>query len=126
MHTLVLVSIAALCASFASAFTISLERYAKQCFYEDLKQGDRFGVDYEVVAGDGLRIDFVIRNPQMRDIHAANDQSSGSYNIIAEQNGKYQYCFSNIVGSQAPKKVTFYIRGVGAFDLLPKEKDVGE
>jgi hypothetical protein len=47
----------ALCSNFA----VKLPRYTNECFYEDLKHGDRLEISFEVMSSTGVyETDFIV------------------------------------------------------------------
>ncbi|OZJ04215.1 hypothetical protein BZG36_02953 [Bifiguratus adelaidae] len=84
----------------------------KECFFEDLERGDKLTVTYQVGDGGNLDIDFWMMNPVDHVIATATRESTGTYNIEAELDGRYTYCFSNMMSSVSEKWVSFNVHGL--------------
>ncbi|CDZ96828.1 copii-coated vesicle protein [Phaffia rhodozyma] len=98
--------------SLARAHSIEIAAGAKECFFEDLHTEDKMTVTYQVGEGGHLDIDFWLKNPSSTIIYSQHRQPTGTYSFTADQNGRYQYCFSNEMSSMSPKIVSFNVHGV--------------
>jgi len=90
-----------------SGFVIQLEANDESCFYEDLMNNDKMGVTFEVGTGGNLDIDFRITGPGGRNVYEGLREKSNTYTFLAEESGRYTYCFSNKMSIRAKKTVTF-------------------
>lgn len=86
---------------------ITIDPYQEDCFHENLKKNTKIKFTFEVLDGGSLDIELTIRDPTNSVIHTESGQSSGRYNIEANLDGPYTYCFANKLSSQAMKIVMF-------------------
>lgn len=106
----------------ASAHNVLLPPYGKQCFFENLKQGDKLAVSFQVgdrnpQGTEQLNCDFWIMNPQGQIVKREDKASHLDISTVAQSSGKFQYCFSNEGQSIATKDVSFNIHGVIYIDV---------
>ncbi|KAF6015632.1 hypothetical protein HII12_000792 [Brettanomyces bruxellensis] len=99
----------------------------KECFYENLKAQDELVVTFQVgdrdaEATEQLTADFWV-TPSGRIMRSLNDQSHGTIQIKAEENGKHTYCFSNEDSSMKTKDVSFNVHGVVYVDVNDNSDD---
>lgn len=100
----------------------------KECFYEDLKTGDELVVtfqvgDRDVDATQQLTADFWMQAPSGRILKRLDDESHGTIQVKAEENGKHTYCFSNEDSSMKTKDVSFNVHGVVYVDVKDNSDD---
>jgi len=112
--TLLLASPAAL---LVQAHNIQLMAHTKECFHESLHKDDRMTVTFQVgdreFGGAGnLDIDFWIQNPSGSVRISEPSTSMGDHTFVADEDGKYTYCFSNEHSSITSKEVSFNVHGV--------------
>jgi len=98
--------------SIVRAHTIQVQASKKECFFEDLHVNDKMTVTYQVGGGGHLDIDFWLADPSNLALGKHLKQSTGSVSITAEKDGRYEYCFSNLMSSVADKIVSFNVHGV--------------
>ncbi|KXS09903.1 hypothetical protein M427DRAFT_63266 [Gonapodya prolifera JEL478] len=109
MQTPLLLLLLLLLSSPTSAFvyTTNLPGHDKLCLYEDLKQEQHLDLTFMVDSSDGeFEIDFWVMAPGNRITFNNLRQATGSHQVVAEQDGRYAYCFSNYNYPSA-KKLTF-------------------
>ncbi|KIM67894.1 hypothetical protein SCLCIDRAFT_13962 [Scleroderma citrinum Foug A] len=117
-----------LCLSFltvlstlVSAHKITIEASKKECFFEDLHQHDQMTITYQVGEGGHLDIDFWITGPEEESLGKHIRQSTGSATVVAEKDGRHEYCFSNQMSTMADKQVNFNVHGI---IYIPEEADI--
>jgi len=114
--------------SFISAHLIEVTAGKKECFFEDLHINDKMTVTYQVAEGGYLDIDFWLTDPNGRALGKQIRQTTGSYAITAEQDGRHEYCFSNQMSAVADKIVSFNVHGVvyvaGDDVVAPIEREI--
>lgn len=110
------------------AHTVLLPQHGKQCFFESLKKHDELAISFQVGSRDPnnaeqLTVDFFIIGPDDKPKlqHAALDH--GDMSIKADQNGKYQYCFSNEKLNRVDLDVSFNVHGVIYIDVNDPRSD---
>ncbi|CAG8441485.1 13516_t:CDS:2 [Ambispora gerdemannii] len=97
---------------FSTAHTITLQPHAKECFFEDLHIDDKMTVTFQVGDGGNMDIDFWILDPADRSVEQHSRQSTGTYGLTAQLDGRYTYCFSNQFSTITGKIVSFNVHGI--------------
>ncbi|KIM29619.1 hypothetical protein M408DRAFT_328836 [Serendipita vermifera MAFF 305830] len=69
-------------------------------------------VTYQVGGGGHLDIDFWLSDPMNMALAKHYKQSTGTASITAKKDGRYEYCFSNVMSTIADKVVSFNVHGV--------------
>lgn len=85
-------------------------------------------VTYQVAEGGYLDIDFWLTDPEEKTLGKQIRQTTGSYSITAERDGRHEYCFSNQMSAVADKVVSFNVHGVvyvaGDGVVAPIEREI--
>lgn len=114
----------------AAAHTIDLMPSSEQCFFEDMHVGDEMTLTYQVTGGGHLDIDTRIRDPSGRLLFEQLHKDTGTYDFIAEMDGRYKYCFSNEFSALTDKSLSFNVHGVlyltDEEGLIPAERELRE
>ncbi|CAG8585751.1 7584_t:CDS:2 [Paraglomus occultum] len=115
----------------AVAYTIVVKAGTKECFYEDLHKDDRMTLTYQVGEGGHLDIDFTMTDPNDKQIIKEDRQSTGTYSVGTQFDGRYTYCFSNEMSSVTDKTVSFNVHGLvyipeDSSHTDPVEKEIRE
>ena len=92
-----------------SAYFVSIDAHAEECFYEKGSPGTTLGLMFEVAEGGFLDIDVTISSPKGIKLHKVERESSGKFNFAAREIGMYSFCFSNKMSTMTPKIVMFTI-----------------
>lgn len=106
----IIISLSAVCLS--TAYTITLPPSTKECFFEELHQGDKLTITYQVGDGGHLDVDFTIFDPNDHLLDSSERQSTGTFSFNAELAGRYTYCFSNEMSTVSEKVVSFNAHGI--------------
>eukprot|EP00070_Physeter_catodon_P000227 XP_007100253.1 transmembrane emp24 domain-containing protein 3 [Physeter catodon] len=88
-------------------FTFELPDNAKQCFHEDVEQGVKFSLDYQVITGGHYDVDCYVEDPLGNTIYRETKKQYDSFTHQAEVKGVYQFCFSNEFSTFSHKTVYF-------------------
>ncbi|CAL1271750.1 unnamed protein product [Larinioides sclopetarius] len=83
--------------SFVSSveLTFELPDNAKQCFHEDIQQGVKSTIEFQVVTGGHYDVDAVLEAPTGQVLYKGIKKQSDSFTWTAERTGVYKLCFSN-------------------------------
>ncbi|XP_067846812.1 transmembrane emp24 domain-containing protein 5 isoform X2 [Heptranchias perlo] len=92
--------------SFDSDFTFTLPAGQKECFYQTMKKDATLEIEYQVIDGAGLDVDFYVASPNGNILYFDQRKSDGVHNIETE-NGDYMFCFDNTFSSLSEKIVFF-------------------
>ncbi|XP_063554826.1 transmembrane emp24 domain-containing protein 3 isoform X1 [Gorilla gorilla gorilla] len=87
--------------------TFELPDNAKQCFHEEVEQGVKFSLDYQVITGGHYDVDCYVEDPQGNTIYRETKKQYDSFTYRAEVKGVYQFCFSNEFSTFSHKTVYF-------------------
>lgn len=79
----------------AVELTFELPDNAKQCFHEDIEQGVKSSIEFQVVTGGHYDVDATLHSPSGQILYKGIKKQSDSYTWVAEQTGVYRLCFSN-------------------------------
>ncbi|KAL4075779.1 emp24/gp25L/p24 family/GOLD-domain-containing protein [Scleroderma yunnanense] len=118
---LLCISLLAVLSTLVSSHKITIEASKKECFFEDLHQHDQMTVTYQVGEGGHLDIDFWLTGPEGETLGKHLRQSTGQVSIVAEKDGRHEYCFSNQMSTMADKQVSFNVHGI---IYIPEEADI--
>uniref|UniRef100_A0A0N4ZMT3 GOLD domain-containing protein n=1 Tax=Parastrongyloides trichosuri TaxID=131310 RepID=A0A0N4ZMT3_PARTI len=88
-------------------YIVTVHPYEKECFIENLKNGENFEILYNVYDGGFKDIDFTIVDPNKKTLLVEYHKSEASHIIKAQMDGVYEYCFKNEMSSQNNKKIIF-------------------
>lgn len=98
------------------AHTIDLQPHSERCFFEDMHSGDEMTLTYQVGGGGQLDIDVRLRDPDSQLLFQQLRKDTGTYEFVADKDGRYSYCFSNTFSTVSDKIVKCVLRGVQVAD----------
>lgn len=101
-----LVVLAAFSQSLDSDFTFTLPAGRKECFYQAMKKDASLEIEYQVLDGAGLDVDFYISSPSGQLLFSDYRKSDGVHTIETED-GDYMFCFDNTFSSVSEKLIFF-------------------
>ncbi|CAG8536579.1 5806_t:CDS:2, partial [Dentiscutata erythropus] len=116
----------------SAAHTITVLPNSRECFFEELHKGDKMTVTFQVDGGGHLDIDYMMYDPSDRLMESSVRQTTGTFSINAEFEGRYTYCFSNEMSTVTEKEVSFNVHGIiyvpddGLAHSDPLEKEIRE
>ncbi|KAK7808756.1 hypothetical protein U0070_024562 [Myodes glareolus] len=87
--------------------TFELPDNAKQCFHEEVEQGVKFSLDYQVITGGHYDVDCYVQDPVGNVIYRETKKQYDSFTHRTEVKGVYQFCFSNEFSTFSHKTVYF-------------------
>ncbi|KAI1899179.1 hypothetical protein AGOR_G00058940 [Albula goreensis] len=95
--------------AMSSAYFISIDAKAEECFFKRVDSGIRISFAFEVTEGGSLDIDVKIVGPDGNHIYKGDRESSGMFYVAAHLDGMFKFCFSNKVSPMTPKIIKFTI-----------------
>ncbi|XP_077993117.1 transmembrane emp24 domain-containing protein 3-like [Glandiceps talaboti] len=108
--------------SQAVELTFELPDNAKQCFYEEVDQGVKVTLEYQVVTGGRYDVDVQIDGPHGAILYKETKKQYDSFTWTTDRQGVFKFCFSNEFSTFAHKTVYFDFM---AGDEEPLLKDMG-
>lgn len=112
-----LVVLAGFSQSMDSDFTFTLPPGRRECFYQTMKRDASLEIEYQVLDGAGLDVDFTISSPSGQVLFSDYRKSDGVHTIETED-GDYMFCFDNTFSSVSEKLIFF--------ELILDNMDTGE
>ncbi|OCT82851.1 transmembrane emp24 domain-containing protein 5 [Xenopus laevis] len=92
--------------SVDSDYTFTLPAGQKDCFFQPMKKGATLEIEYQVLDGAGLDVDFSLVSPDGELLLSEERQSDGVHSVETVD-GDYQFCFDNTF-SRMSEKVIFF------------------
>ncbi|XP_057696022.1 transmembrane emp24 domain-containing protein 5 [Corythoichthys intestinalis] len=116
--------------SLDSDFTFTLPAGRKECFYQTMKKGGSLEIEYQVLDGPGLDVNFDISSPTGQLLYIDHHKSDGMHTVETED-GDYAFCFSsdseklvffelildNMEADEEPDNWKEYIHGTDILDM---------
>lgn len=100
------VVLAAFSQSLDSDFTFTLPPGRKECFYQTMKRDASLEIEYQVLDGAGLDVDFFLSSPSGQVLFSDNRKSDGVHTVETED-GDYMFCFDNSFSAVSEKIIFF-------------------
>lgn len=106
--------------------TFELRDGEQQCFHEDIEDGTKVTLDFQVLSGGNIDIDVAIYSPDKRILYQEEKKKWDNHEWDATGTGQYTICFSNQFSTFSHKLVYFELI-VGEEDgewesLVPKSQ----
>ncbi|CAK6968371.1 transmembrane emp24 domain-containing protein 1b [Scomber scombrus] len=92
-----------------SEFTFLLQAGRSECFFQTAAKNGTMEVEYQVIAGAGMDVDFTIISPANIQLISESRRSDGVHVVDATEEGDYQICFDNTFSRFSEKMVFFEI-----------------
>ncbi|XP_013420365.1 transmembrane emp24 domain-containing protein 1 [Lingula anatina] len=90
-------------------FTIDIEPAKRECFFQKIANGRTLEVEFQVIDGGDIDIDFAIEAPSGRVLITDRRRSDAVHKVTTEETGDYQICFDNSFSRFSRKLVFFEI-----------------
>lgn len=97
---------AAFSQSMDSDFTFTLPAGRKECFFQTMKPQASLEIEYQVLDGAGLDVDFYIASPSGEILYNDYRKSDGVHTVETEE-GDYMFCFDNTFSAVSEKIIFF-------------------
>ncbi|TWW59524.1 transmembrane emp24 domain-containing protein 1b [Takifugu flavidus] len=92
-----------------SEFTFLLPAGRSECFFQTAIKNGTMEVEYQVIAGAGMDVDFTIVSPEGSRLIMESRRSDGVHVVEPTQEGDYEICFDNSFSHFSEKMVFFEI-----------------
>ena len=112
------------CNGFQDAtFTFTVPARQMECFYEHFETGSQMEVQYQVLTGGELDINFMVKNPQGAFI-VIDHSSEGWWPLDIDETGEYAICLDNTL-SRLSSRLVFLsmITTAGTTDMDLRESE---
>ncbi|XP_040025443.1 transmembrane emp24 domain-containing protein 5 [Gasterosteus aculeatus] len=93
--------------SLDSDFTFTLPAGRKECFFQTMKKDASLEIEYQVLDGSGLDVDFFITSPAGQVVFSDYRKSDGVHTVVDTEDGDYMFCFDNTFSAVSEKLVFF-------------------
>jgi len=103
---------------FSVELTFELPDNAKQCFHEDIRQGIKSTIEFQVVTGGHYDVDMVLQAPRGEVLYQGIKKQFDTFTWTPSQTGTYTVCFSNEFSTFSHKLVYFDFQ-IGEESPLP-------
>ncbi|CAI5679634.1 transmembrane emp24 domain-containing protein 1b [Oreochromis niloticus] len=92
-----------------SEFTFLLPAGRSECFFQNAIKNGTMEVEYQVIAGAGMDVDFTVLSPQGIRLIYESRRSDGVHVVEPTEEGDYEICFDNSFSRFSEKMVFFEI-----------------
>ncbi|XP_064842731.1 transmembrane emp24 domain-containing protein 3 [Oncorhynchus masou masou] len=103
----------------STELTFELPDNDKQCFYEELQNGVKFDLDFQVIAGGNYDVDCFVTDPVNNVLYQERKKQYDSFSHTTTMKGTYKVCFSNEFSTFSHKTVYLDFRSGEERPLLP-------
>ncbi|KAG7272596.1 hypothetical protein CRUP_003518 [Coryphaenoides rupestris] len=103
----------------STELTFELPDNEKQCFYQELQEGVKLDVDFQVIAGGNYDVDCFVTDPLGNVLYHERKKQYDSFSHTTAASGSYQVCFSNEFSTFSHKIVYLDLRSGDERPLLP-------
>eukprot|EP01004_Peranema_trichophorum_P009224 NODE_7970_length_723_cov_66.388333_g7354_i0.p1 GENE.NODE_7970_length_723_cov_66.388333_g7354_i0~~NODE_7970_length_723_cov_66.388333_g7354_i0.p1 ORF type:complete len:194 (+),score=21.55 NODE_7970_length_723_cov_66.388333_g7354_i0:54-635(+) len=91
------------------SLTVKLEPRTEECFSEEATKGSSLTLQFQVTSGGLLDVDCTLYNHDDTVLKSWHIATEGKHTFTVPQDGKYRFCFSNIMARWTAKWVSFYV-----------------
>uniref|UniRef100_A0A8D0DPA8 Transmembrane p24 trafficking protein 5 n=1 Tax=Salvator merianae TaxID=96440 RepID=A0A8D0DPA8_SALMN len=89
-----------------SDFTFTLPAGRKECFFQPMQRDASLEIEYQVLDGAGLDVDFQLVSPKDETLVFEQRKSDGIHTVETED-GDYMFCFDNTFSTLSEKVIFF-------------------
>jgi len=90
-------------------YTIKVHAGKRDCYFEDIKSGSSFELEYQVIDGGDLDVTFQMIDPKGKILATDIRKEDGLHTVDEPIDGAYQFCFDNGFSRLTDKVVFFEI-----------------
>ncbi|CAF0997151.1 unnamed protein product [Rotaria sordida] len=105
--------------------TIIIPANQRECFHQILEQNKKIEIEYEVLAGGDIDINYWFYSPTNRILQTEFKKHDGHQRLKLEETGEYRFCFDNSFSRFSQKQVYFSLRSFNEQGIVEKD-DVTE
>jgi protein ERP2 len=98
--------------TFDIELTVLIPANNRECFHQILETGKTIEIEYEVLAGGDLDINYWFYSPTNRILQSDFKKRDGHQTIKLEETGEYRFCLDNSFSRFSQKQVYFSLRPV--------------
>jgi len=109
---------------FDIELTVLVPANQRECFHQILEIGKTIEVEYEVLAGGDLDINYWLYSPTNRVLQSDFKKRDGHQTLKLEEKGEYRFCLDNSFSRFSQKQVYFSLRPI--YEQGQNEDDVTE
>ncbi|XP_072925390.1 transmembrane emp24 domain-containing protein 1-like [Hemitrygon akajei] len=92
-----------------SEFTFVLPPGREECFYQSAAHNNTMELEYQVIGGAGLDVDFSVFGPNGENLITESRKSDGVHTIEPTVEGDYKICFDNSFSTISEKVIFFEV-----------------
>ncbi|XP_078285385.1 transmembrane emp24 domain-containing protein 1-like [Rhinoraja longicauda] len=92
-----------------SEFTFVLPPGREECFYQSAEHNNSMELEYQVIGGAGMDVDFNVFDPNGVNLFSESRSSDGVHTIEPTMNGDYKICFDNSFSTISEKLIFFEV-----------------
>lgn len=96
--------------AFDIELTILVPANQRECFHQVLDAGKTIEIEYEVLAGGDLDINYWFYSPTNRVLQSDFKKRDGHQTLKLEETGEYRFCLDNSFSRFSQKQVYFSLR----------------
>ncbi|XP_066547987.1 transmembrane emp24 domain-containing protein 5 [Amia ocellicauda] len=89
-----------------SDFTFTLPAGHRECFYQSMRRDASLEIEYQVLDGAGLDVDFYLYSPSGA-VLARDHRKSDGVHTVETEDGDYMFCFDNSFSALSEKIIFF-------------------
>nr|XP_020644338.1 transmembrane emp24 domain-containing protein 5 isoform X1 [Pogona vitticeps] len=93
-------------ASLDSDFTFTVPAGQKECFFQPMQKEATLEIEYQVLDGAGLDVDFLLISPK-HEILVSEQRKSDGVHTVETEDGDYMFCFDNTFSTLSEKVIFF-------------------
>ena len=97
---------------FDIELTILIPANQRECFHQMLETDKTIEVEYEVLAGGDLDINYWFYSPTNRVIQSDFKRRDGHHTFKLQESGEYRFCLDNSFSRFSQKQVYFSLRPI--------------
>ncbi len=96
--------------AFDIELTVLIPANQRECFHQVLETGKTVEIEYEVLAGGDVDINYWFYSPSNRVLQSDFKKRDGHQTLKLEETGEYRFCFDNSLSRFNQKQVYFSVR----------------